>query len=280
MDTGPFTIGVFDSGIGGFSILKELVKTLPQSKFIYYSDDAHAPYGPKSDEFITERSISITNELLNQGAQIIVVACNTATAASIESLRKQFPSIPFVGVEPYLNAYHRVNNNEASNANKKIKMGVLTTVSTGKSVRFLKLVERIDPEHKIRQYSLVHLAKRVEELYYGKLSVVDFRKLLALELEEIKKEEFTHLILGCTHYPLVASAISEITGAETLSPCQYVALRVADLSKNFKNANILDNNLLNNSQNQSNIFYFYSSSIQNWVEMKRDQFLEKFNQLK
>ena len=273
MNTKPFTIGVFDSGIGGFSILKELVKTLPECKFIYYSDDANAPYGPKSDEFITERSVSITQDLLNQGASIIVVACNTATAASIETLRRQFSEVPFVGVEPYLNAYHKLNKNEVLNADKKIKMGVLTTVSTGKSVRFLKLVERIDPEHKIKQYSLVHLAKRVEELYYDKLSKEKFRELLKEELEEVKKEEFTHLILGCTHYPLVASAISEITGAETLGPCQHVALRVKDLLQNF-------NKELNNSQNQSNIFYFYSSSIQNWVEMKRDQFLEKFNQLK
>ena len=100
-------IGVFDSGIGGFSVLSELIKAYPEARFFYYSDDAHAPYGPKSDEYITDRSFKITDELISKGAQMIVVACNTATASSIDALRSHYPQMTFVGVEPYLNAYYK-----------------------------------------------------------------------------------------------------------------------------------------------------------------------------
>ncbi|MGZ3809074.1 MAG: glutamate racemase [Bacteriovorax sp.] len=136
-------IGVFDSGIGGFSVLNELFKAMPEASYYYVSDDANAPYGPKSDEFITERSIAITKELLAHDVELIVVACNTATAASIDLLRDKFKNLPFVGVEPYLNAYYKMP--EGLSADEK-KMMVLTTESTGKSERFKRLKERLDPK--------------------------------------------------------------------------------------------------------------------------------------
>ncbi len=149
------TIGVFDSGIGGFSILKELFKIIPAATYYYYSDEAHAPYGAKSDAYITDRCIAITQMLLDKGAEIIVVACNTATASSIEALRAYFKNVEFVGVEPYLNAYSKTpgTNN---------KMVVLTTESTGNSERFKKLKTKLDPHQTIDHLSLKNLATMIE----------------------------------------------------------------------------------------------------------------------
>jgi len=101
-------IGLFDSGIGGYTVLQELFRLMPQADFYYISDDANAPYGPKSDEFITERTIAISDTLLQQNVDLIVVACNTATAASIDALRAHNPNFKIVGVEPYLNAYYKM----------------------------------------------------------------------------------------------------------------------------------------------------------------------------
>ena len=105
MNTKTHQIGVFDSGIGGFSVLSDLINTFPEAHFYYFSDDAHAPYGPHTDEYITNRTFVITDELLKKGVELIVVACNTATASSIDTLRTFYPEMVFVGVEPYLNAY-------------------------------------------------------------------------------------------------------------------------------------------------------------------------------
>ena len=93
------TVGVFDSGSGGLSVLREIRKILPRERYIYYSDNAHCPYGEKSPEYITDRGRAITRELISRGADAVVVACNTATAAAIATLRAEFP-IPFVGMEP------------------------------------------------------------------------------------------------------------------------------------------------------------------------------------
>ena len=93
-------IGIFDSGAGGLSVFREIRKLLPQASYIYYSDNAHCPYGEKTKEYIIERSRIISDFLLSKGARIIVVACNTATAAAISTLRSEYPEIPFIGMEP------------------------------------------------------------------------------------------------------------------------------------------------------------------------------------
>lgn len=252
-------IGVFDSGIGGFSVLKELFVQFPEAEYYYFSDDAYAPYGPLSDEKITERALFITNELLNQGVSLIVVACNTATASSIDQLRSHYPAVQFVGVEPYLNAYYK----ESPDSADSLKMAVLTTESMGKSNRFKRLKERLDPSGVIAHYSLKNLAKMVEDLYYSRLSETDFQKMLELELAPLKNEHYSHIILGCTHYPLVRKSIEKILHSKTLSPCPYVASRVKELLKGT----------IENTISSSSDFYFYSSNKPNWVIKSRQYFL-------
>lgn len=255
-------IGLFDSGIGGFSVLSELLDAHPTADFFYYSDDAHAPYGPKSDEYITERAFLITKELIKQGVSLIVVACNTATAASIDALRTKFPQMTFVGVEPFLNAYYKINDIG--------KMAVITTESTGKSERFKRLRQRLDPDNHIDHFSLKNLAKNVEHLYQNPSFEAEFDKLLDVELDPLKNHGYTHVILGCTHYPLVRYKIERILKLVTVSPDRHVAHRVVELTKDLPQ---------NQKQNISD-FHFYSSSNNQWVSKKRNEFLGPFQKNK
>lgn len=245
-------IGLFDSGIGGFSILTQLLNLIPSAEFFYYSDDANAPYGPKTDEFITQRSIDITNILLGKGVDLIVVACNTATAASIDTLRIKFPQLPFVGVEPYLNAYYKMPEGEKN-------MAVLTTVSTGKSERFKRLKEKLDPNGKIVHYSLPNMARLIEDFYFKRMTQDQFLNDIKLELEPIRENKFSHLILGCTHYPLISKIIEKETGAISVSPDRYVALRVAE---------VLNLNVKPISVSENCFFNFCSSSNNNQWEVR------------
>lgn len=253
-------IGVFDSGIGGFSVLSELIKAFPEARYFYYSDDAHAPYGPKSDEYITERCFKITDELIAKGAQMIVVACNTATAASIDALRSRYPQMTFVGVEPYLNAYYK----ETTPA----KMAVLTTESTGKSERFKRLKERLDPNGMIDNYSLKNLARMIEQFYKNPSIEAEkiFDEELVKELTPLMGLNYTHAILGCTHYPLVKEKIEKILTLKTLSPCPYVAQRVRELSLNGETPEL----------SPVDTFNFYSSSKPEWSEKSRQTFFGPF----
>jgi glutamate racemase len=252
-------IGLYDSGIGGFSILSQLFKLYPSGEYYYYSDDLYAPYGPLSDEVITERSIVIVNELLSVNVDIIVVACNTATAASIDQLRAKFKDVPIVGVEPYLNAYQKIVDDFK-------KVAVITTESTGRSERFIRLKDRLDPQGNIHHIALKYMAKIIEDFYYSRIEVSDFFKAVRLELAPLANKKFTHLILGCTHYPLIKNLIENETGSKTLSPCEYVAMRVLDLLNLKPNAN----------KNTDESYSFYSSRNPIWMKKKRLDLLLPF----
>ncbi len=260
-------IGLFDSGIGGFSVLIELFKKIPEAEYLYVADEAFAPYGPKSDEVIFERSKYIVNLLLKQEVDLIVVACNTATAVSIDGLRNLFPQFPFVGVEPYLKSFQNLEGPHK-------KMVVLTTISTGKSTRFKLLKERLDPTGEIAHFPLPLLASLVEE--GNKLGFDQALKdKIVAELQPIKDQHFNYAILGCTHYPLVAKWIEEITGAITLSPCPYVAKRVSDLLQDkIKNCD---------SNKEKKTFKFLKTSVDKnevFLELNREILIQKFHLIK
>lgn len=215
--------GVFDSGIGGFSILREIIAMVPLLEVDYISDDFFAPYGTKSDTAIMERSDYITGILLNRGAEIVVVACNSATAAAISSLRMNYPETVFVGVEPYINV---LNHRELYPGIKKA--AVITTVLTGNSRKFTELKKRFDPDGRILHFSLPHLATIVEEILADGLDP-RLESRLAGELEPLRNLHLSHLILGCTHYPLIAKLIEDELGVKTVSTAPHVARRVKSL---------------------------------------------------
>lgn len=216
-------IGIFDSGIGGFSILSEIMRKVPSVEIDYISDNAFYPYGEKADSEVIKRSQMITGILLNRGCSLIVVACNSATAVAIASLRGKYPEIPFVGVEPYINALNHDNQFPGIR-----KVAVITTELTGNSAKFKNLKKRLDPANNIQHVSMPKLASIVENIIQSGLNQT-LKTELACELDPLKSLRLSHLILGCTHYPLIDSLIEAELNLYTVSPGPYVANRVMDI---------------------------------------------------
>lgn len=211
-------IGIFDSGIGGFSILKEIHKVMPGLDVLYVADEAFAPYGNRTQEEVISRSRFISKELIARGVTLIVVACNTATAMAIDTLRKEF-DIDFVGVEPFVNAISKFNLDHSA---------VITTELMAKSDRFLSLKENYDTDGVLDYFVTKNLASIIEK-YFIDSSEEQLLESLEKELSFLKESTYSSLILGCTHYPLISSHIEAITGLRTISPCPYVAHRVLNL---------------------------------------------------
>jgi glutamate racemase len=216
-------IGFFDSGRGGFSILHEVMKKLPGIPVDYISDNAFAPYGEKDREAIVSRSLLMTDMLLERGCSIITVACNSATAAAVSRLREARKDTPFVGVEPYLNVLNHGNLYPGIR-----KAAVITTPLTGSSAKFLELRERLDPCGRIAHFSMPELATITEEIVECGLDP-KLEQRLRREILPLSGLELSHLILGCTHYSLIASLLEKELGLITISPGPFVANRVASL---------------------------------------------------
>lgn len=200
MTTSPSTIGVFDSGVGGLSVLQHIHRTLPVDKLIYVADSAHVPYGDKTPEYIAQRSIALTRFLIEQGADAIVIACNTATAAAAATLRQQF-DLPIIGMEPAVKP--------AVTATKSAVVGVLATIGTLESARFAALLERYAGEVKIVTQGCPGLVERVEQ---GDLLGNRTRELIERYTSPLLEKGADTLILGCTHYPFLTPLIRDVVG--------------------------------------------------------------------
>ena len=194
-------IGVFDSGVGGLSMLRHIRQLLPNERLIYVADSAHVPYGEKSREYIEARSLAIARFLQQQGADAIVVACNTASAASASTLRSRF-DLPVIAMEPAVKP--------AVSATRSGIVGVLATTGTLASARFAALLERYAGEVEIVTQGCPGLVEQIET---GELNSVHTRALIARYTEPLLARGADTLILGCTHYPFLASLISEVVGS-------------------------------------------------------------------
>ncbi len=194
------TIGVFDSGVGGLSVLQHIRQTLPSGRLIYVADSAHVPYGDKSPHYIEQRSLALTRFLISQGCDAIVIACNTATAAAAATLRREF-SIPIIGMEPAVKP--------AVSATKTGVVGVLATIGTLESARFAALLGRYAGEVKIVTQGCPGLVEQVES---GDLHSIRTRDLIERYTAPLLAHGADTLILGCTHYPFLAPLIREIVG--------------------------------------------------------------------
>lgn len=193
-------IGVFDSGIGGLSILKAIRAHLPCENLIYVADSAYLPYGEKTATFIQERSLDITKILLAHPVKAIVVACNTATAAAIKTLRGHF-TLPIVGVEPAVKP--------AMCMTKSGVVGVLATNSTLSSDKFANLVDRFGRTADIIVQPCPGLVEQVEK---GELLTDTTRDMLQAYLEPLIAEGADTIVLGCTHYPFLSPLITVLVG--------------------------------------------------------------------
>ncbi len=222
-------IGVFDSGVGGLSVLRELVKLLPQENFVYLADQANVPYGGKSAETIQQLSHQITHYLLTQQhCKLIVVACNTATAAALNYLRQTYVGIPFVGMEPAIKP--------GAQATRTGKIGVLATSGTFRSQRYADLMARHIDGVELFEDSCLGLVELIEN---GNLSTPQTAALLRSVLTPMIDVGVDTLVLGCTHYPFVAPLIQRIAGEDVtlIDPApavaRQVARRLAELTGHF-----------------------------------------------
>jgi len=194
------SIGVFDSGVGGLSVLQHIRAALPDARLIYVADSAHVPYGDKSPAYIEQRSLSLTRFLIAQGTDAIVIACNTATAAAATSLREQF-TLPIIGMEPAVKP--------AVAATKSGVVGVLATIGTLESARFAALLGRYSTEVEIVTQGCPGLVEQVER---GELDSTATRALVERYTAPLLARGADTLILGCTHYPFLAPLIREVVG--------------------------------------------------------------------
>ena len=194
-------IAVFDSGMGGISVLKELVSLLPNENFIYFGDTANAPYGVKSAEQVRAFTFAVYERLKTEGIKAFVIACNTATSVAVADLRGKYPNDIIVGVEPALKPAVKVKEQPT--------VAVLATPLTLKEEKFANLLLRFGSEARVIPFACPGLVEFVER---GEIEGEVLHSFLENLLAPLKREELDAVVLGCTHYPFVKKEISAILG--------------------------------------------------------------------
>lgn len=192
-------IGIFDSGVGGLSVLRHVREQLPQEHLVYFADSGFAPYGDKAEDVVVARSLAIAAFLVARGVKALVVACNTATVAAIKAIRMQYPELPVVGVEPGLKP--------GAAASRSGKVGVLATQRTLAGEKFLLLREQIAAATQAT-FLLQPCVGLVDLIEQGELDTEATRALLARYVAPLLAQGADTLVLGCTHYPFVQDAIA------------------------------------------------------------------------
>ena len=192
-------IGIFDSGVGGISVLREIRKILPGEDFIYYGDSANAPYGTKKVDDVIGFSMKIADFLLKEGAKALVVACNTATSVAIPVLRETYPDIPIIGIEPALKP--------AVLAKDHPNVFVMATPMTLEQEKFAKLMHFYEDNAEITKVPCPGLVELIEE---GSLEGEEIFRFLEEKFAPYDKEKIDGVVLGCTHYPLIKSTVQKV----------------------------------------------------------------------
>ena len=203
-------IGVFDSGVGGLSVLRHIRAQLPHEHLLYFADAAFAPYGDKPERVIAERSLAIAGFLVAHGAKALVVACNTATVAAIKLLRAHYPRMPIVGVEPGLKP--------GAAASRNGQVGVLATDGTLAGEKFQRLLEQISQSSNARiapRFLLQGCTGLADQIELGELDSDATALMLARYITPLLDQGADTLVLGCTHYPLVLAAIERLIAKTT-----------------------------------------------------------------
>jgi glutamate racemase len=210
----PVPMGVFDSGVGGLSVLRAIREILPAQPLIYVADQGHVPYGPRPMEEIRQFSEQITRFLMDQGARLVVVACNTASGAALHHLRAAFPQVPFVGMEPAVKP--------AAEQTHSGVVGVLATPATFQGVLYASAVERFAHGVRVLQSTCQGLVAEIER---GNLKGAETRRILEEALKPMLAEGIDTVVLGCTHYPFVIPLVEEIVGkgVRVIDPSPAVA---------------------------------------------------------
>lgn len=198
-------IAVFDSGMGGISVLRELVAIMPNENYIYFGDSAHAPYGTKTLEEVRTLTCAHAKRLFEEGAKGLVVACNTATSAAVRILRERYPNTPIVGIEPAVKP--------AAQCREHPRVLVMATPMTIREEKFKNLMRRYEEDADIIPLPCPGLMDFVER---GDLDGEDLQKYLVELLFEFKHDKVDAVVLGCTHYPFVKPMIQKTLGDDVL----------------------------------------------------------------
>lgn len=202
MNNGP--VGVFDSGLGGISVLRELKKVIPEEDFIFYGDSKNAPYGVRSDEEVYQLSLHVFNELIDRGAKAVVVACNTATSVAVRKLRAERPDVPVIGMEPAIKP--------AAEQNPGGLVVVMATPVTLRREKFARLVHRFDQMADIVPLPSPEIVRYVEN---GQLRDEGLRGYIRGLFDSLGDErKVDAVVLGCTHFPFVSDLIRETAGPQ------------------------------------------------------------------
>ncbi len=210
-------IGVFDSGVGGLSVLREIRRLLPGESVVYLADQAWVPYGERTLDEVRERSIRVVEELLGRGSKLVVVACNSASAAALHHLRELFPGTPFVGMEPAVKP--------AAALSGRGVVGVLATTATFQGELYASAVDRHASGVRIVEQAGAGLVDLIER---GEVHGPEMRRLLVAHLEPMQRAGIDTLVLGCTHYPFLIPLIEDIVGdgVRLVDPSPAVARQV------------------------------------------------------
>ena len=248
-------IGIFDSGVGGLSVYREIKKKLPSNPIIYFADQFHVPYGPRTLEEVFSLSFVVTNFLLKLGAGVIVIACNTASAAALYRLREIYPDTPFVGMEPAVKP--------AAEHTHTGSVGVLATPATFQGKLYNSVVERFAKSVKIYQDTCSGLVQEIEK---GNFSGSKTKNILVSALTPMIEKEIDSVVLGCTHYPFVIPLIKEIVGPDisVIDPSPAIA--------NQTYRKIIENGIQSKSDSSGQSILITSGSTQNLRK-----FLNKIN---
>ena len=235
-------IGVFDSGVGGLSVLREIRRELPGEDLLYVADSGHAPYGDKPTELIEARAIAIVEFLLSRNAKAIVVACNTATGVAIKMLRTRF-SVPIVAMEPAVKPAVAITTSGV--------IGVLATGRTIASDNFTRLHERFGADVKILMQACPGLVEQVET---GDLASGKTRALIKRYVLPLLEQRADTIVLGCTHYPFLIPLILEIAGSSVaiIDPSAAIA---RELRRRLSSADLLS------FEERAGIEQFWTSAV-------------------
>lgn len=213
------TIGIMDSGVGGLSVFREIRRLLPEEHYVYYSDSANCPYGEKDPEFIRGRCREITRLMISKGASVMVIACNTATAAAIRTLRSEF-DLPFIGMEPAVKP--------AALGTRTGVIGVLATAGTLKGSNYLKLKSDVQDGIRVVEHVGTGFVELVEN---GELYGPRAEDAVARSLKPLIASGADIIVLGCTHYPFLLPVMQKTAGPgiRFIDPAPAVARHLLDI---------------------------------------------------
>lgn len=203
MDNKNRPIGFFDSGVGGLSVMKEAIKIMPNENYIYFGDSKNAPYGVKTVEEVRDLTFKAVDLLLNKGVKGIAIACNTATSAAVADLRKIYPDLPLVGIEPALKP--------AVELNKDGNILIMATSMTLKEEKFNKLMNRYKDRASIIPVPCPGLVEFIES---GKLEGEDLEEYLLEKINTYNNGKIASIVLGCTHYPFIRNTLIKLIGRD------------------------------------------------------------------